>query len=230
MANLWHRLAPSFTVKKEFYGATMHFDFRDNFDALLVSDVDLKKREWPVMEIPEKMEGMVWDIGANVGYLSVRAAAAGRPVVAFELSERAVELLEKTKARNHFDFEIVPRAFLTEQVPYTPPTTSWSGNKIQVADDGSAQSITFQEAEEQFGMPALIKMDIEGAEEAFFNHAEWKQWLIEYKILWIVEVHSHMIGSTPVWDDVPYIILPSTHYVYCSDESKLDFIKKTFEL
>ena len=230
LARLWHRFAPSFAIKKRFFGTTLFLDFRDNFDAFLTSDEDMRKREWPVMEIPEKMEGMVWDIGANLGYLSVRAASAGRAVVSFELSTRAIELLEKTRSANDLSFEIVPRAFLAENVSYTPPTTSWSGNKAQIEDEGSTQSITFQEAEAQFGTPALIKMDIEGAEEAFFEHAEWKQWLIDHKILWIVEVHAHMIGHTPIWEDVPHIVLPSTHYVYCSDESKLDFIKTTFEL
>lgn len=229
-ARIWHRFAPSFMVKRQFGNLKIHLDFRDNFDALFTSQKDFLKREWPVMELPAWINGLVWDVGANAGYVTLRSAANGNQTVAFELSSRAVELLKKSRAVNKLDFEIVPRAFLTSEVHYEAPKTSRSGNRIQTTNPGNETSITFQEAEKLYGVPKLIKMDIEGSEKEFFASAEWKEWICKNNILWVVEVHHSVLGFTPIWDDVPYILLPTGHFAYQISESGLASLVKYFFL
>ena len=182
----------------------------------------LEKREWPLLELPAHIDGPVWDIGANVGYLALTAAGLGRSVVAFEMSTRAVELMEKSRAANQLDFNVVPRAFSVQEKTYIPPSTSHPGNQLSASSKGDSHTITYTEAEKLFGVPALIKMDIEGMEKDFFTCDDFKQWIISQEIFFVVEVHSSLIGFTPTWGDVPHVQLPSTHYLYCGDALRLN--------
>ena len=214
LAPLWHRFAPSITLSRKFKGLRLYFDSRDNAAALVIPA--------RMLELPKYVDGSVWDIGANIGYLTLVAAGLGRGVIAFEMSARASELLEKSRDANGLHFDIVPRGFAVEEKSYQAPDTSHPGNQIEFSDEGSVCTITYAEAEASYGTPALIKMDIEGMEKGFFENPEFKKWIIEKQIVFVVEVHTGLLGCTPCWEDVPHVQLPSTHFLYCSDTIRLN--------
>lgn len=222
LAPLWHRFAPSITLFRRFKGLRLYFDSRDNAAALVIPTSMLEQREWPLLELPKYVDGPIWDIGANVGYLTLAAASMGRVVTAFEISARAAELLAKSREANGLNFEVVPRGFALEEKGYNAPDTSHPGNQIEFSDGGSARTITYAEAEKNYGIPALIKMDIEGMEKGFFESSEFKKWIVEKEIIFVVEVHTSLLGFTPLWEDVPYVQLPSTHFLYYSDVARLN--------
>ena len=84
-------------------------------------------------------------------------------------------------------------------------------------DHSKFKTITYQEAEILYGLPTFIKMDIEGGELEFFNSMGFKSWLIKNSIFWLVEVHRDKIGFTPMWEDIPYTVIDTNHYLYCKD-------------
>jgi len=221
VARAWHRFAPSVTLSRQFLGMRLYFDSRDNAWALVVPSATLEGREWPLLELPKHVDGPVWDIGANIGSLTLAAAKAGRTVTAFEMSPRAVELLLRSRDANGFDFEVVARGFAMTEGTYRAPATAYPGNRLTFSDEGSSRTITHTEAAERYGTPALIKMDIEGMEEVFLTSPDFKRWICEHEIVFYVEVHSKHLGTTPVWEDVPHVNFPDAHYLYCSDAARL---------
>lgn len=227
LAPLWHRFAPSITLSRKFKGLRLYFDSRDNAAALVVPASMLEQREWPLLELPKHIDGPVWDIGANVGYLTLTAAGLGRKTTAFEMSARAAALLVRSREANGLNFEVVPRGFALEEKSYHAPGTSHPGNQIEFSDDGSERTITYAEAEKSYGTPALIKMDIEGMEKGFFESPGFKAWIVEKEIIFVVEVHTRLLGFTPVWEDVPHVQLPSTHFLYCANKAKLNRLLET---
>lgn len=200
----------------------LYFDSRDNAWALVLPVSVLETHEWPSLELPKHVDGPVWDVGSNIGCLTLAAAAAGRAVTAFEMSTRAVDLLRKSRDANGLDFEVVARGFATVEQRYRAPTTSHPGNRLTFSDAGAERTITYLEAEKRYGTPDLVKMDIEGMEEDFFTNPGFKRWICERKIVFFVEVHSALLGHTPTWEDVPHIDLEGGHFIYCADPARLD--------
>lgn len=224
LAAMWHRWAPSFTLGREFYGATVFMDLRDNIDDLTRSRSELENREECVLASPEAVEGAVWDVGANVGLYSIRAAQLGKPCIAFELSPKSCSLLQKTRDRNGLSFVVVNRAFTAEPIRYNPPISASAENILLPSIDGELESITYLEAAAEFGLPAMIKMDIEGGEEAFFQSPTFRQWIVQNEIAWLVEVHPHRLGYMPEWPDVPHCDLRNNHVLYASRDEQLHLL------
>lgn len=223
LARFWHRWAPSFTVSKRFFGQTVFMDFRDNIDDFSRTTAELEKREKKVLSVPAHLSGSIWDVGANVGLFSVRSAVVGCPCIAFEFSDKACRLLQKTIAAGRLPVTVVNRAFTATSKRYNPARTSDTENQVKFVDaGGSTESITYWKAEEVYGKPVLIKMDIEGGELEFFENTDFKQWLCENEILWLVEVHTAKLGFAPHWEDVPHYQLDEGHVLYCSNRHKLD--------
>ncbi|MEM7397140.1 MAG: FkbM family methyltransferase, partial [Verrucomicrobiota bacterium] len=52
------------------------------------------------------------------------------------------------------------------------------------------ESISWREAAAQYGIPDLLKMDVEGYEAAFLQSEPFLNWLRRNRIVWILEVHQ----------------------------------------
>lgn len=232
IAWMWHRFAPSLVVRKRFHGASIFMNLRDNIDDVSRTTHELENREGVVLSVAGAVSGGVWDVGANVGLFTVRATLLGRRCIAFELSPRACRLLQRTRQYNGLSFEIVDRPLDVETRSYEPPTSASTENAVIADPNGEKQTLTFREACGTYGVPALIKMDIEGGEAAFFASAEFKRWICENAVFWLVEVHTGKIGFTPEWQDVPHVTLANEggHYLYCSNEGKLTALCRSLDL
>ena len=189
LARWWYRHAPSFPGKRKFYNITIYYDFRDNPSFWMASRKRLESFESLVEFIPCK-PCRVWDVGCNVGYFSILCAKQGHQVVGFDLSAKALRLLHRGAQANGVDVTTVAQALTSKKTFYTPPLSANVRNKI-VEPKGTftKESITYLEAAERFGLPQLIKMDIEGSETEFFESQLFNQWLIQNHIAWIVELH-----------------------------------------
>ncbi|MFA6172224.1 MAG: FkbM family methyltransferase [Kiritimatiellales bacterium] len=213
-------------MKKTFFNQSVFMDFRDNIDDISRSTGELETRENRTMFIPVCAGGLLWDVGANVGLFSVRAAVNGQPCIAFDFSKRAVQLLKKTAAKNRLSITVVNQAFTATTKQYNPATTSGPQNRVDFLEAGGTASVTYKEAEQLYGTPALIKMDIEGGEKEFFDSRDFKEWFCEKKIFWLVELHPTILGYAPKWDDVPMCEIDSHHHLYCSDSEKMSVLVK----
>lgn len=210
IARGWHRFAPSFKVRRKVYGLTMYFDFRDNAvwwtrDAKTLEEAD---ESWNILT---KFKGTVWDVGSNVGIFALRAAALGHKVIAFDISKRALQLLELSARANDLGVTTVNRAFSTRSFRYEAPGTSDTENAIRESPTGTGQSITFLEAAREFPIPDLLKMDIEGAEMDFIRSTEFKDWVVRNRIPWIVESHSPEFERV-LWKDCAFVRYDGNHF------------------
>lgn len=221
LARLWHSLAPSFTVKRRFFGNDIFMNFRDNIDDVSKSSAELEHREEFVLKVLSHLQGPVWDVGANVGIFSVCAAVKDHSCVAFEFSEKAGVLLQKTVSSNNLPITVVNRAFTVDEQCYSPAQTSSAENQVSFSSEGEYSSVTYEQAAEKYGVPVLLKMDIEGGEQAFFESPDFKKWLCDHEIVWLVEVHFQQLGHYPEWKDVPRFELDEHHDLYCSHAGKL---------
>jgi FkbM family methyltransferase len=116
--------------------------------------------------------GMVWDIGANVGFYSLLAARKACQVVSVEPLAANAVLLRKHLALNHVDnVEVLEMAVWREST--TLRFTS-HGSLSHIDETGQlvVRTITLDDMLARFGPPALIKMDVEGAEYDALRGAE----------------------------------------------------------
>ncbi|MDA0991540.1 MAG: hypothetical protein O3A51_12410, partial [Verrucomicrobia bacterium] len=116
---------------------------------------------------------------------------------------KAIQLVQKTATRNQLSITTVARGLTVSPTEYATPTSSGKQNRLK-ADSASTHvtSLTFREAADRFGVPALVKMDIEEGEREFFESPDFKQWIVDNKIIWLVEIHAGTKHMT--WEDVPY--------------------------
>ncbi|MBX7156825.1 MAG: FkbM family methyltransferase [Verrucomicrobiae bacterium] len=121
----------------------------------------------------------------------MNAAQKGHEVIAFDISPKAINLLRKGARANQVNIQTVEGAFSVEPYFYTTPTSSHTENQaIKTSGSGQRKSITFLEAAERFGIPQVIKMDIEGNEKEFLQSSTYRDWLTQHNILWIFEMHK----------------------------------------
>jgi FkbM family methyltransferase len=191
LKKVWYRCAPSFPIPRTVYGKTIYFDLRDNPAYVFSSTLESGE---PINQFLTKGSGIFWDVGCNVGIFSIRAATLGYKVIAFDISSKALTFLEMACRKNHLTVERINRAFSTTTYSYAAPKSAKTDNKP--TDGIEESSISFIEASERFGMPNIIKMDIEGGESEFINSKEFKKWIFDNKICWIVEIHDADFGQT----------------------------------
>ena len=138
--------------------------------------------EYPVTELLKSVlrPGMCFlDVGANIGYYSIVAAARGARVHAFEPVPKLFEALQESVALNPH-FNIFPHRLAL--AGYTRPTTfyvvddpenqglsSLNESPEAVAITIQAQTLDDFVREQKFRRVDLMKVDVEGAEEQVFQ-------------------------------------------------------------
>jgi len=188
----------------------MYFDFRDNA-VWWARSTDKIERDEAVFDFLPSFKGTIWDVGSNVGIVSLRAASLGHRVIAFDISRKALALLEASAKANGLSITTVPRAFSTRSFCYDSPSSSDTENAIRESAEGKERSITFAEAAAQYPLPDLLKMDIEGGENEFIESEEFKQWILQNNIAWVVELHSRDF-KTKLWKDCRFVQVDSGHF------------------
>lgn len=196
----WFKLVPSFPIKRRIYGSVIcYVDSRDTVHYWLMTKGILEGEK--ISDVLGSGSGLAWDVGCNIGIFSLLMASKGRPVVAFDLSERAIQYVKKSAQANGFqNVTAVARALSVSHVKYSVPTTARLGNKIE--SEGDHQALTFEEAARLYGTPTLIKMDIEGHEEVFLKSEAFKNWILTNKIKWVLEIHDPRFKEL-FWKGVP---------------------------
>jgi FkbM family methyltransferase len=109
--------------------------------------------------------GTVYDIGANVGFYTLLAASRAKRVIAVEpLAENVAYLKRHLDLNRVCNVEVWPAAVADEEG--TEPFAA-SGNRSQGklgVEGPMVRTVTLDRLCEIFGPPALIKVDVEGAE------------------------------------------------------------------
>jgi len=121
-----------------------------------------------------------YDVGANIGYYSILAAKKGMKVFAFEPFPNFCQFTKENAVLNAVEKRItVVQEALADQVGtttfYPPRVGNWGVGKIfsqgpvltgseAVGEPIEVPTLTLDDAVTRFGMPSLVKIDIEGAE------------------------------------------------------------------
>lgn len=185
---VFHAVCPRIRVSREYFGIKMYMNINDHLQYYLFPKTSVEPESERVMS---RHWGAVWDIGANYGMYSLLAAKSGNQVYAFDLSHRALSLLEKSARRNQLPVTIVRQAVTVTKTSYTPPSSSDCTNELQAGEGRNVvQSLTWLEVAKEFGIPDLIKMDIEGGEIEFFESKQFRSWLNKHKVSMLVELHK----------------------------------------
>lgn len=129
-----------------------------------------------------RQEDVFWDVGANVGAVSLVAARLCRKVVSFEPDPRSLAVLRKNLKRNDFaHVELMPVALgeapgsaILHQAP--SKNTGMSSMMLDRVDEASPTAITVWQADELLERrpelaPTVIKIDVEGAEHLVLRGA-----------------------------------------------------------
>ncbi len=135
----------------------------------------------------------LWDVGAFIGFhtLAMRRIAGPDRVLAIEPDPFSRAHLARTLTRNRYDDVVVlPVAIGAQQgrarlkyVPDGPSQTS-----VLASEDGECETTTLDVLLDHHAPPELIKMDIEGAEDAALTGAA--RLLHEARPVWIIETHG----------------------------------------
>jgi FkbM family methyltransferase len=111
---------------------------------------------------------IVWDVGANVGLYTVPSARCARAVFAFEPIARNVSYLRRHVVLNGLSNVHIIEAAVTDHSGYVQMTSGASPSEARIGADGScrarAVSLDDWRRHERADFPALIKIDVEGAE------------------------------------------------------------------
>ena len=202
LSRLWHSAMPSFPVRRRIFDLEIYFDSRDHPFVWFSPRKSMEEVE-NVPALLSKFQGRFWDVGTNAGIYALWMAARGNPVVAFDISPKCISYVMKSAAHNGLkNVTGVARAFSTEPFQYQMPQTAIASNKLQTGSNSTdAVAITYQEAAAQFGIPKVIKMDIEGHEEVFLRSKEFKQWLVDNGISLFLEIHKEAFREM-LWKDM----------------------------
>lgn len=204
LARLWHKVMPSFPVRRRVFDFHIYYDSRDN-PWVWYSDRGALEQGDNFADTLARFRGVFWDLGTNVGIYALRAASLGYTrVVAFDISPKCISYVIKSARKNGFANVVgVARAISVETITYQPPATGAANNSLAIADRaGTVKSITYLEAAAEYGIPNLIKMDIEAHEEAFLRSMEFKNWIVTNKVALVVELHKKEFWDL-LWTDVP---------------------------
>ena len=115
----------------------------------------------------------VWDIGANVGLYAVASASAtgsAGTVVAFEPIPRNLDFLRRHKDLNRLDNLTIVEAAVFDRSGALHMQLGDSPSEFHVSDDGAIEvdaiDLDTWSRGNDGGAPDIVKIDVEGAEEA----------------------------------------------------------------
>lgn len=212
-ATAWHRWMPAWPVSKRFYGLKVCLNLRDGL-LWLATNADDVERNDRFTEMLAGVKGAVWDVGCNVGIFSLLAASKGFKTLAFDISPVAIKLVERSAQANNLRLEIVCRAFAATSYSYAPPRDADTRNAPgQATASDSVMSMTFGEAQAQFGLPAFIKVDIEHHEVALLESTAFRDWIKANHISLLVEIHSPDYMKL-LWPEVEHVMFDSVHVLF----------------
>ena len=212
-ARVWHRLAPPIPIWKKIYGVDVCLDFRDSLVYWAADSRQIEKAEG-FDRMLKDIKGNVWDVGCNVGIFSLYAASQGRRVIAFDVSPKAIALLKRGIIKNGVAISTVTRAFAVNSFKYAPPTSADVRNRPdKISSQSTETSITYLEAEAEFGRPNFIKLDIERAEVDFLKSAAFKTWIQTHRIPLLIELHEKQFWDL-IWSDVPHVRFDESHVFF----------------
>lgn len=214
VSTVWHRTVPHIAVSRKMNGLRVFFDLNDNIDDL--TRPSLLERELSTQIISREIGGQYWDIGCNIGQFAIPAAAAGHPVVAFDISMRACRLLRKSAVANRLPITVIEQAITIHPCLYSPPITARPTERMGSPSllKASVQSLGLEDAWRTYGPPALVKMDIEGSENDFLNSQKWRELFQEAGFYWLLEVHPPITRMESLWGDVPHLLIDKDHYLF----------------
>lgn len=141
----------------------------------------------------------MWDIGANVGLYTLVASRAVGPkgkVLAFEPDVRNRERLEAALRRNGAENVVVHPFAFSDAIGQIDFAIGFGGQShIAEAKDMAVAAqvvtvpaLTLDAAAERFGIPDLIKIDVEGAETTVLQGGQ--KFLSDHSPTMIIEFHG----------------------------------------
>jgi FkbM family methyltransferase len=160
-------------------------------DSIIISDLIDKYYPSPIF----------WDIGANVGYVSLFSITNGaNKVLAVEADPKTHDLLKQNCDINSFhniDTLQMGISNSKENIKFHRSTGESSGLNSLEADERMDESITIQTTTidsiiSDYQPPDLIKVDVEGAEQKVLEGAT--RTMNKISPDWIIEVHSSITG------------------------------------
>lgn len=213
---LWYALIPPITIRRIIYGNKVYFNIRDHFHVLYMSSKSIETAGndfaalTRLIQTCGKPHPLVWDAGANAGMHSMMCARLGAKVIAFELSPVAARLIAKGALKNNLPVTVVQAAFSVKRQWFAVPMDACPSNKIrQTSQQPIASTCSYKEAAEQFGIPDIIKMDIEGSEYEFLADTEFVEWFNRHNIKMLVEIH----GPVPAFQGLKAAEVGHLHYL-----------------
>lgn len=183
---VYHHTAPRIKIRKRLYNYPFILNTNDHISFLV------SPRNWEpeVKEIMTQPWGTVWDVGANFGLFSILTAKAGNTVIAFDPSHAAIDQLEESRRINNCsNLRTVPKPLSVRTIQYKKPKTASCTNSVYEVDKGHV-SITYKDAEKEYGIPNFIKMDIEGDEKQFLEDSDFLEWIKQHSITLLIEIHG----------------------------------------
>ncbi len=185
---IYHKITPRIRITKKFFGLKYKININDHLQFFLVP---ASIQEEGCNIIMSQKWGVVWDVGCNFGLFSILSAYHGNRVYSFDLSNKALRLVEKSAKLNNLEVETIHSPMTVNKISYRDPETSDCTNSLVEADgETGLQSITYLEAAKKYAMPDLIKMDIEGGEREFFNSKAFIDWINKNRISILLEIHD----------------------------------------
>lgn len=190
-------------------------EWPDSLDAFLTCSGD--RWEFDLMHRWLCPGDSVFDIGASLGQYScaaLHALSGSGTVVAVEADPHIVQRLEEVSTLLCSNALVAVHAAVTDHdgtvnfhIRIDRTVTAMQSLRPGAAQAAASRQITvpartLRSLQEQFsahGPPALVKVDIEGAETAALSAAP-REWLTEQGPLWIVEIFPQalsLFGSTP---------------------------------
>ena len=168
------------TIQKQLF-----FDAGKNFNLFFSRYADIEPQIRKNITGFAKQDSLVFDIGANIGYYTVYLSCLcdkGK-IVAVEPDKGNIEYLKENMERNNCSNVVIVDKALSDHSGssklYVDKSTgrtsslernSWHPNFIEITEE-TISTLTLDDLTELYGVPSIIKCDVEGHELSVLNGA-----------------------------------------------------------